>query len=470
MLIAITLPAVASLLAPMLSGDLAYQIRTGQLMLQSGALVDTDSFTFTIAGEPWLNQQWGAGLALGVTFETVGWSGLLLLRALLIGTTFALVYAACRGAGAGSIVASLVTLGAFVVGISNLALRSQTFGLLFFAALVALIAHRRAHPRLLWLAPLVMIAWANTHGSFPIGWLALGFAAADDLLQRSPTARQTILVTVAAVLATLLTPWGVGAWQYVAELSTNSLISELISEWQPTTLRTVAGLFYFASVASVVLLLLIRGRVISWASLAWLGVLAAVGLMAVRGTAWWAIGAAPFVAILISGLEVRGRALGAPGGPERRTLGYTAIAGVLLVFAVAALPFWRGGDALYGPDGVVGDAPRGVTEATRAEMEEGDRLFVAQRWSSWFELAIPELAVMVDYRIELFPADVWADYVHVSQGRADWPETLDRLDVSLLAVSLMEQGQLLPFLREHDAWDLVYADDEGLVFRRAATS
>lgn len=275
-----------------------------------------------------------------------------------------------------------------------------------------------------------------------------------------------IVVTALSVAATLITPFAVDAWRYVAELSTNPLISQLISEWQPTTLRTAAGIFFFASVAVVVGLLLLRGRVLTWTQLAWLALLALLGVTAVRGTAWWAIGAAPFVALLAAGITLRGRPIESPTTGERRTLGYTVIVGVLLVFALLVLPFWRGGDAVYGPEGALGDAPAGVTEATRAAMLEGDRLFVAQRWSSWFELTLPELPVMVDYRIELFPADVWADYIHVSSGRADWAAILDRWDVSLLAVSECEQGQLLPFLDASDAWSLLFEDEEGALYRR----
>ncbi|MFV2065328.1 MAG: hypothetical protein ACC726_17705, partial [Chloroflexota bacterium] len=157
MLLAILLPAIASMLAPVFSGDVAYQIRAGQLMFESGTLLTTDPFTFTVLGEPWLNQQWGASIALGLGFDVIGWGGLLLLRAVLIGMTFGLVFAACRGMGASSIVSSLVTLGAFVVAATNLALRSQTFGLLFFAAVVAILVYRRRHPWLLWLIPVVMI-------------------------------------------------------------------------------------------------------------------------------------------------------------------------------------------------------------------------------------------------------------------------------------------------------------------------
>ena len=280
MLLAIMLPAIASMLAPVFSGDIAYQIRTGQLMFESGTLVTTDPFTFTEMGEPWLNQQWGASVVLGLGFEFIGWGGLLLMRAVLIGATFGLVFAACRGVGANSVVSSLVTLGAFVVAATNLALRSQTLGLLCFAAVVAILVYRRKHPLVLWLIPLVMIVWANTHGSFFIGWAAIGVAALEDILARSRLAVMTIVVGVVAVLATLLNPWGLSMWTYVVDLSTNPLISALVSEWQPTSLQSPTGLFFFGSAALVMILLLVRGRAISWLQIAWLAALAVVAATA----------------------------------------------------------------------------------------------------------------------------------------------------------------------------------------------
>ena len=468
MLLAILLPAVASMLAPVFSGDVAYQIRTGQLMFESGTIIERDPFTFTVGGDLWLNQQWGASVALALGFDAAGWAGLLIMRALLIGLTFGLVYAACRGVGTSSIVASLVTLSAFVVSSTNLALRSQTFGLLCFAAVVAFLVYRRRYPLLLWLIPLVMIAWANTHGSFFIGWLAIGVAALEDIVARSRIAVATVVVGLLSVLATLVNPWGLEMWAYVVGLSTNPLISQLVTEWQPTTLRSPTGLFFFGSAALILLLLLIRGRTISWLQLAWLGVLAIVGVMAVRGVAWWAIGAAPIAALLVSGISIRGRPVSDPGLDEQRAVGYTAIAGVLAVFALAALPFWRPIDALYGPEGLIVDAPRGVTESLQAEATTADRLYADQRWSSWFELAVPGVPVMVDSRIELYDREVWGDYLHVSSGRADWQEILDRWDVSLVATAAEDNSQLKPFLETSSGWTLLHEDDEGVVYRRLA--
>lgn len=469
MLLAVFLPAVASMLAPVLTGDVSYQIRAGELMLEAGEILDSDPFTFTVFGEPWVNQQWGASIAFALVYDSAGWVGLLLMRAVLIGLAFGFVYAACRATEASQIVSSLVTLAAFVVAATNLALRSQMFGVVLFAAVVAILAWRRKYPLLLWLIPLIMIVWANTHGSFFVGWAAIGVAALDDLLARRRLAAVTITVGVLSVLATLIHPWGVEMWAYVVELSTNPLVALLVTEWQAPTLKTPTGLFFFISVAIVLGLLIQRGRVISWLQILWLGGLVLLSLMAVRSVVWWAIGAAPIAALLVSGLVIRGRQLGDPAADAPRGVGYTAIAGLAAVLALAVLPFWKPIDALYGPEDVVRYAPRGVTETLLAEATSEDRLYADQKWGSWFELAVPGVPVMVDTRIELFDREIWGDYLHVYDGRADWAQILDRWDVTILAVETGNQ-QLLPFVAEHPGWERIFEDEEGAVYRRTTTT
>jgi len=470
MLLAIFLPAVASVLAPVLTGDVSYQIRAGQLMFEAGGIIETDPFTFTVAGEPWLNQQWGASVIFAAVHDGTGWAGLLLMRAVLIGLAFGLVYAACRATRVSQIVASLVTLGMFVVAATNLALRSQMFGVVCFAAVVAILAWRRKHPLLLWLIPLIMIIWANTHGSFVMGWAAIGLAVLEDLVARRRLAVVTIVVGLLSVLATLIHPWGLEMWAYVVELSTNPLIAALVTEWQAPTLKTPTGLFFFVSLALVLVLLVVRGRAISWLQIAWLAGLVLLSLMAVRNVVWWAIGAAPVVAILVGGLEFRGRRVGDPAFDRARGIGYTAIVGVAAVLALAVLPIWKPIDSLYGPEGLVRYAPRGVTETLLAEATADDRLFAEQKWASWFELAVPGVPVMVDTRIELFDGDTWGDYLHVQAGRADWADILDRWEVTLIAADA-GNTQLRPFLDAHPAWELLHEDGEGAVYRRiGATS
>lgn len=465
-LMAVLLPAAASMLAVVLTTDIAFHLRSGAWMMEAGALLDEDRFTFTVFGEPWLNQQWAASIVFAAVHDTSGWLGLLLLRAVLIGLAFGLVYLAGRGVGANSTVAALVTLGAFVVAATNLALRAQLFGVLCFAAVVAILAWRRRHPWLLLLIPLLMVAWANTHGSFFVGWAAIGVAFLEDLVARRRLAAATLAVGVLSVLATLLNPWGPEMWAYVVELSSNPVIAALVTEWQAPTLGSATGIFFFLSVALVVGLLLYRGRVISWLQVLWLAGLVVLSLMASRSVIWWAIGAAPVVALLLDGLEVRGRQLGDPRLDAPRGVGYTAIAGLLIVLAIAVVPFYRPSDPLYGPEGVVQQAPRGVTEALLSATDPGDRLMAAQLWGSWFEHAVPEVPVMVDTRIELFDEEVWSDYLDVVGGRSDWADILDRWGITVVAMTAADED-LVPFMAADPRWELLHEDEEGVVFGRS---
>jgi hypothetical protein len=129
------------------------------------------------------------------------------------------------------------------------------------------------------------------------------------------------------------------------------------------------------------------------------------------------------------------------------------------------VPFYRPSDPLYGPEGVVQHAPRGVTEALAATAGPDDRLYAAQRWGSWLEFALPGVPVMVDTRIELFESDVWKDYLDIAGGRADWSEILERWGVTLVALETLNDD-LIPFIEADAAWELLHEDDKGVVYRR----
>ena len=120
-LLAILLPVLGATIAPLSTIDLAYQVRVGDLMRASGSVMRTDPLTFTAAGQPWLNQQWGAGVLLSLGYSIGGWAGLALFRALLVGLAVGLVFWTARR-WLPVRPAALLALGAFVVGIGALAL------------------------------------------------------------------------------------------------------------------------------------------------------------------------------------------------------------------------------------------------------------------------------------------------------------------------------------------------------------
>jgi hypothetical protein len=209
----------------------------------------------------------------------------------------------------------------------------------------------------------------------------------------------------------------------------------------------------------------------AWPTLAWLLGLAAIGAFAERGVAWWSIAfpvaLAGFVSLRPSPehrTTSETASIGAP--PAAGSLVATGIVGILVVAAIALLPTWRGADPLYGPSGLLTDAPRAITGAVLAEARAGDRIWNAQRWGSWLEFAAPATTVAVDSRIELIPADAWSDHLALSSGAADWSEILDRRGVDIVVASASEQHALIPLLSAAPEWRLAHEDRDGVVFVR----
>jgi hypothetical protein len=470
--LAIALPILASLLAPLSSVDLAYHLRAGAEFLDSGRIATTDTWTFTVAGEPWLNQQWAAQAFLAGVYRIGGWTGLVVLRAIVAGAISALVFVALRRQGLDERRAAWLTLAAFGLSAVAMALRPQLFGMLLFALAVLVVVERRRHPRLLWLAPLVVLVWANVHGSFFLGPVVLGLAWLHDLHDRWPGARWTIAAAVVAALAACVTPFGAAVWSYAAGLSTNPGVTERITEWQPTSLRSPVGIAFFASALLLVAALARRARATSWPALLWFGAFFLVGAWAVRGAAWWPTAAAVGFGGLIGSGFLGSGATEKPPDPARRaerpSRVNVVLAAALVVAGVALLPVWRPTEiGLGAPQGVVGNAPPAITVVLRETTRAGDRIYQPQPWGSWFELAVPDATVVLDSRFELFPEPVWADYEAVASGRADWRAILDRWGVTIVVATNERVGGFLEQIRADPGWRVLHSDADGDVLVRA---
>ena len=462
--LAVALPVVAALLAGLSSVDLTYNLRAGDEILRAGAIPRVDSWTFTAAGQPWFDQQWGGQVLLEAVYRVGGWTGLALLRAVLVGVIFGLLLVIGIRGGLSTRSAALVTLAAFFVAAPALALRPQLLGMAFFAATLLLVGDRRRRPPWLWAIPLLVVVWANVHGSFFLAPIVLGLAWLEDMAEGRPAGHPTLLVAIVSTLAACVTPHGPAVWAYAVGLSTNPEVTRRITEWQPTSIRDGTGLLFFMSVAAVVVLIARRGRAVAWPTLLWLGVFAVIGLYAQRGLAWWPLAA--FVAVV--GLLPQGA--DRPEAPERPTLRRLnlAVASMLVLAAVALLPAWRPIDPGTGvPVGVLTDAPPGVTAALRETARPGEHLFNPQPWGSWFEFAVPDLKVAIDSRIEFFPAAVWDDYEQVVAGADGWQERLETWEVGIVVVQASDDA-----FRERlisAGWAVVYRDEDGTILRSAAS-
>ncbi len=452
-LLPVVAPFIVALTATMGAVDLAYHLRAGEQIIAWGSLPRVDMFSFTASGTSWLDQQWGAQVLLQAGYRATGWAGLVVLRAAVIAATCGLVYLACRARGASRRSSSLLTLGGVVVGMRGLALRPQLFALALVAGSLWLLAGRRTHPRrLVWL-PVLAAAMANLHGAFVLVPVIAGLAVVEDLIERDPGVTRTVLAGIAATAATLVNPFGVGAWRYAYRIATNPVIRDTISEWRPTSVATISGGVFAASAALLILLFIRKGRPVDLPAVAWLAVFGALAVPASRGIVLWGL-----VAPTVAARMMPARVDAVPTGPSRPVAaGGIAVA----VLAAITVPLGRGTSA----DDLLTRAPGGLTAAVMREVPEGTNLFVWQPWGSWFEFAIPEDRVFVDSRIELYPASVWREYGQVRLAEGSWSSILATYDVGAIVIDA-ENDALRPRLMGEPAWTLVYQDGDGAVFVR----
>ena len=93
-------------LLPVTPQDFWWYLRIGRDTLASGAVPRLDTLTFSQAGTPVVYHSWGAALLFWLIYRLGGLTLTVLLRGVLLGAAFVLVWAAARQAGAGRLGAS----------------------------------------------------------------------------------------------------------------------------------------------------------------------------------------------------------------------------------------------------------------------------------------------------------------------------------------------------------------------------
>jgi hypothetical protein len=179
-----------------------------------------DSFSFTAAGQPWMNISWLYDRLL-YSFWNIGGSGsaaISSLHLLAVPAAFALMLPVRRKwAGTASTTLALL-LSAWILA-PRFVVGPQSFALLFTAIFVFVLARVRS-PMVPWIVLLPMqILWVNFHASFLIGpMICVAFAADAWIRKKSPEAgddapardlNTLIALTGATLIVTLLNPYHV---------------------------------------------------------------------------------------------------------------------------------------------------------------------------------------------------------------------------------------------------------------------
>ncbi len=219
-------------------GDTSWHLAAGRLILDTGSIPDADPFSFTLRGHLWVAHEWLAEAVMGAVFRLGSWAALGVLFGLVVSALFLVLGLELRRHLAARHMV-LVLAAVFMLVAPFVLARPHVLAwpLLAVWTLVLLRARENGQPPPL-AAALLMLFWANLHGSFLFGLVLIGVFGLEALMQETDR-RRTFLgwgaFAVASLLLSLATPHGVHGLVFPLQVSSMEALP-LIMEWRPTSL------------------------------------------------------------------------------------------------------------------------------------------------------------------------------------------------------------------------------------------
>ena len=218
--------------------DVYSHIAVGRWILAHWAVPHQDPFSHSMPGAPWVDHEWLADVAMAWLYDRLGWTGLVVATALSFALAMALLLRALlRYLDPAWALVGVVT--AWGMCFPHLLARPHIFALPLLAAWVAALVAARCENRSPPLpSVLIILLWANVHGSFMFG-LALAALFAGEAVFDAPhwtDARRALrdwgVFGALALCAALFTPNGISGLLLPLHLTGMNFTMSWVNEWQ----------------------------------------------------------------------------------------------------------------------------------------------------------------------------------------------------------------------------------------------
>jgi hypothetical protein len=470
---------------PIRPHDFWWHAAVGREIATSGVIPLVDQFSFTAYGLPYPSYQmfWLMDVLLYTVLDIGGPALVVFVQSLIITSTYLLVFWICFRLTKNWRLSAFSTLFAAALGINDWNVRPQAIAFLLGALYLWAIYEYRNHPRwgYLVLFPIGMLLWVNSHGTFIIGLVLLGIWLLDELWRvisdayiwkREYDLRKVLppLVSIGITLITcFFNPRGFGIIQYISTLTGNVPIQSLVTEWTPPVLGTLNGTLFYVGLLIAATILAISPKRPAMFQLITFVLFAVLGVRTSRGIIWFGLVMAPILADHVNALLGQYGFLTRSGDQKKGSTAVNLIfVCVLLLLALISLPWFK--NSLPLPTlkaGLVSfETP---VRATEFLLNEGlpDQVFHSMSFGSYLIWeAHSDYQVFVDPRIELYPVNIWLDYLNIGNVQGDWEAKLNDYGVNTLMLSPYEHAGLIGAANDSSGWDMIYEDASAVIFIR----
>jgi hypothetical protein len=464
LLIAVSLQGALLLNA---DGDLGRHITIGKFIIESRTIPTRDIFSHTMTGERLIPHEWLAQLALGGAHNLMGVNGDVLLISVLIATTFTLTYSELIRRNVSRILAlAIVILAASASSLHWLA-RPHIFTFLFVGVWAYQLENKSSK---VWIFPLIMLIWANTHGAFIAGFVIWGAHMASwawDFLQKQSTleaAHKLSLIGVASFAVTFINPAGWRLWNTSVGYFGSQFLLDQTIEYQSPNFHNWSTWPFLAMLGLSIFALGLTGRLRTHERLLLAG-WTLLSLYSARNIPLFAIITAPYLGQLVqSGIErpaVLNRVDQIITGVEENLRGFFYPLVAILVLTSVAM---HQAQPTYANQFNPKRFPVKAIDWMEANPQSG-RMFNNFIWGGYILYRMwPEQLVFIDGQTDFYGEALAREYVQVMSLQDGWEDVLEKYKVTWVIVQT--DKPLVRALHEQLHWKLVYQDDTASILHK----
>jgi hypothetical protein len=452
-------------------GDLPHHLEVGKYILQGHLPPLVDIFSYTRNGVPIASHKWLSGVFFYLAYLIFEERGIVILSALLLATTFALIYSdGVKRTGTRLPVFFLVAWGAAVTSLHWIS-RPHLFTMLLFAIWLILNERLASGRKVsLWYFASLMLLWNNIHGEFIAGFLVTGATLAgwiwESIFNHTQAdvnvGKRLGIVLAIITFVTLVNPVSFRAIFTLTNWLGNDYLMSHTNETIPPNFADPAFMVLLALIIFSIFLLVIKREKLPARMAFILAGFSAMVLLSARNVHFYGV-VAPFVLASVFSKEQI-------SSPIKRIEGLldkieTQIKGffwpaLTVVVGIVLLGFTPLGNAeRFSPSFF----PIKATEWLKTNPQKGN-LFNSFDWGGYlsFEL-FPKQLVFIDSQGDVYGETFIREYEHVVNLNSDWQAILSKYNVQWV---LIPTEWNLATALESEGWKTVYKDETSIILVR----
>lgn len=452
-----------------LDGDLPRHLTFGRIILSERQIPLTEPLIYPYENQPYTSHEWLSQVIYQLVYSAAGLPGLVLLAAILLSTTFYILYSyLAQKLYMRLPVLFIIAWGAFATSL-NWAIRPHLFSMLLLAIFL-IWADRLQHGETvsIWRFPILMILWSNFHGIFISGVLVL-FAFAfgwtmDYLLAKEGNltiGKRLWLALVLSIVGSVFNPGLADSWFSILGFVKNQyLMSRMLEANAPNFQLPEMRIIFLLLVFSIFILSIKRSKFTSGQGLLLAG-FTAMSLMAFRNIQLYGI-VAPFVLaeafIDFRNIPILNKFENILSNIEDRITGiiYPVSTAILLGLFVLTSPITK---ALYQFDSQT--FPVEAVNWLKSNPQSGN-MFNDLNWGGYLEMSLYPQKAFVDSVADV-TGDVTMNYEIILTTNKGWDELMKKYKIewaiikpdTTLVKSLVEMG-----------WKIQYEDTMAIILKK----